>query len=447
MILSFSCKKKESNIIQNQETFLGQDDLTEKDSITISVRLAPKEITGFNIKDKYYQNYFLEFNNSGLKDTIIIKRILRIHKKEVISYSGGYINNGKIVRYQHHYLILKAPINLNFKYIKGDLVLENSDNVVIVDDLYNDYNQIDSKIFNKKGKSSKANLKSELESIFNKNTKLDSKEAYNALNYIHYLANLQGIYPKDSRIESYLINAKDPIASSPYSGLLYTFAKNRIRSFDFKKLNENKYSKRYLKRISLGIFNFLRYEGNKGDKQYSDAINWLKTSDLYKNNIKFINKEINPLDNRAFKEKLGKLSLLDTSYKETSFSKVINKNPSNYYLIDFWATWCKPCIEGVKIMKKMSIPKNVSIISLSLDKKKEKGKWKTMTKELTQNISYLVKEEDIENKEFLKFIELESVPRYILIDKNMNLIDESFLHPSEPQFLPKLKDIKYAKYW
>ena len=81
-----------------------------------------------------------------------------------------------------------------------------------------------------------------------------------------------------------------------------------------------------------------------------------------------------------------------------------------------------------------------------INKTKEKEKWKTMTQKLGQKISYLIKEDNSNNKDFFKFVELKSVPRYILIDKNMNLIDEAFLHPQEQQFLPKLENIKYTKY-
>jgi len=451
LLFSFSCKKKESNIAQSKVRVIEQNDFTKRDSITISVTLSSKEITGFNIMDNYFQNYFSEFHNISSKDTIITKKKLRIYKREVILYRGGYIDNGKIVSYQHYYLALKNLVNLNFKYVKGDLILANSDNVIIVDNLYNDYKRIDSKIFNIKDETSKENLKKELDSIYNlyKNeyTNLDYKEAIKDLNYIYYLSNLQGIYPNDDRIENYLIKTKEPIASSPHSGLLYTYAKNRMNSFNFKKLNTEHYSKEYLNNISIGLFNFLRYENNRGDKQYQDAISWLKTTDLYKQDSIYIKKEITPLNNTVFKDKLKKLVLLNTSFKKLSFSEMIINYPSNYYLIDFWATWCSPCIEGVNIMKKMKFPKNVKVISLSLDKIKVKGKWKTKTKELEQKISFLVDEKNQKNREFLKFIELQSVPRYILIDKNMNLIDEAFSHPNEPQFLPKLKDVKNSKYW
>ena len=42
----------------------------------------------------------------------------------------------------------------------------------------------------------------------------------------------------------------------------------------------------------------------------------------------------------------------------------------------------------------------------------------------------------------MKLIEVKSITRYILIDKDMNVIDESFLKPHEPDFIKKLKNIE-----
>ena len=43
-------------------------------------------------------------------------------------------------------------------------------------------------------------------------------------------------------------------------------------------------------------------------------------------------------------------------------------------MIDFWATWCPPCVKGVPHLKKLYKKykdKNFEIIGISLDKKKE----------------------------------------------------------------------------
>jgi hypothetical protein len=37
---------------------------------------------------------------------------------------------------------------------------------------------------------------------------------------------------------------------------------------------------------------------------------------------------------------------------------------------------------------------------------------------------------------------MKSIPRYVLIDKKLNLIDEAFYHPHEKKFLNYLNNLK-----
>ena len=93
-------------------------------------------------------------------------------------------------------------------------------------------------------------------------------------------------------------------------------------------------------------------------------------------------------------------------------------------------------------MDKMNLPENVKVISLSLDKTKNYSKWKKITKKLKQEITYHMDDTKKENQTFLKFIELKSIPRYVLIDRNLNLIDQAFYHPQTPEFLLNLENIE-----
>ena len=95
----------------------------------------------------------------------------------------------------------------------------------------------------------------------------------------------------------------------------------------------------------------------------------------------------------------------------------------------------------------MVIPKNIKVLSFSIDKEKDKEKWKTKTRELEQKLTFWFNGTLENNIGFTEFIEMQSIPRYVLIDKNMNLIDQAFYPPSQPEFLPLLKDIKNHKYW
>lgn len=447
-----SCKKKtkiESKLEQKLETEhqyqVSNNQSSINDSITISVKINGRGKTGFNIKDKYLHYYYLEFVNKSMTDTTIFKTIPKYHKTQIINIGGIKLNNGKSEFYEHYFFIDSTDNKLNFNYQNGMMRLENSNDFIYVDSLHKKYNDLSIELKKTNKKIDKKLY--ELHQNLNKRYIKENNSHLVNLNEIYYLDLLQRIDTLNNKIDAYLKEDRIKIICNPISSILFHYTKNKIHKLNFAKLDTATYSDTYIEFISIGVFNFLRYEENKGDKQYQAAINWLKTTDLYKKDSIYIKKEITPLNNIGFKNKLKSLILLDVSLNKTSFSEMLKKNPSDYYLIDFWATWCAPCIKGINSMGKMKFPKNVKIISLSLDKINVKDKWKSKTKELAQKISFLVDEKNQKNKEFLKFIELQSVPRYILIDKNMNLIDEAFLQPNELQFLSKLKDVKNHKYW
>lgn len=55
--------------------------------------------------------------------------------------------------------------------------------------------------------------------------------------------------------------------------------------------------------------------------------------------------------------------------------KITKSDFKNKYLIlDFWATWCQPCVQKRPALEAISrnYPNNIEIVSISLDKEKEK---------------------------------------------------------------------------
>ena len=68
-------------------------------------------------------------------------------------------------------------------------------------------------------------------------------------------------------------------------------------------------------------------------------------------------------------------------------------------------------------------------------------KWQQMSQELDQNISYRIKENS-ELNEFVNLMGLQAIPRYIMIDNKMNLVDENWPAPHESDFMKKLKSLQ-----
>lgn len=440
LLTLFSCEEKEKTP-KKQTTDIPI--VKEKnDSISLSVLFNEKMKTGISIPDQFLNYDYLEFENKQDKDVLVVKSIPNLYDYQILKYFGFSVIHGKMTTYRHYYLVHRDNEGVQFQFDKGNIVLksEESDQLFFLDDFFKSYREINTS-------QNRVQLDSTYTN-FQKKYHTSGQTILDKLNEYHYYNCLQLIEPKNQLVDTFLKNISHPIiAGDPLYNLTFTYVKNNIETFDFSKLNTHNYSQNYIDLLSIGVFNFLKHQDNKGDKKYNPAIAWLRSTALYNRESSQIEKQITPLNNTLFKKKLKNLQLLNSQDKESVFSDIIKNNPSKYYLIDFWATWCKPCIKGVHIMKEMDLPKNVSVISLSIDKKKDAQKWKNMTENLGQEISFIVKEDEPENQDFLKFIELQSVPRYIIIDKNLNLIDESFLHPQELLFLSKLNDLDNAKYW
>jgi thiol-disulfide isomerase/thioredoxin len=58
------------------------------------------------------------------------------------------------------------------------------------------------------------------------------------------------------------------------------------------------------------------------------------------------------------------------SYTYNELKPLLNKQNDSIYVINFWATWCKPCIEEMPYFEKLNqeyASKNVEVLLVSLD--------------------------------------------------------------------------------
>ncbi|MDR6784508.1 thiol-disulfide isomerase/thioredoxin [Pedobacter africanus] len=117
----------------------------------------------------------------------------------------------------------------------------------------------------------------------------------------------------------------------------------------------------------------------------------------------------------------------------------LSDNLGKVVLIDVWATWCKPCLAeqpALEALEKSFEGKDVVFISLSIDT--DKAKWKQMIEEEKLSGLHLYSNNQ---GAFLKDYEVESVPRFILFDKNGKTVSFNAARPSDP----KLKELITSK--
>lgn len=107
-----------------------------------------------------------------------------------------------------------------------------------------------------------------------------------------------------------------------------------------------------------------------------------------------------------------------------------------YVYIDVWATWCGPCLREIPHLiqlEKDYKDKNVQIVGISIDEEKAYDKWKTMLTEEESAGIQLYSGGDAWRVDFAQGYNVQSIPRFILIDPEGNIFDADTYRPSDPK--------------
>lgn len=121
--------------------------------------------------------------------------------------------------------------------------------------------------------------------------------------------------------------------------------------------------------------------------------------------------------------------------------KSLDDFKGKFVYIDIWATWCRPCIAQFPYLKKLEEDfkgKNISFVSVSTDDDRRSGgswdkahsKWKDMVKkyDLGGTQLWAGKEQDRFSLDYMA----NTIPRFILIDPDGNLVNSNEMRPSSP---------------
>lgn len=97
-------------------------------------------------------------------------------------------------------------------------------------------------------------------------------------------------------------------------------------------------------------------------------------------------------------------------------------------VLDFWATWCKPCISEFPALHKLEKKFDGKVTFISIASKCKKEAWEKMAKsEGFQNNIYLTKENmDLLSEKYA----INAIPRYIILDAMGNVLDPNSALPS-----------------
>ena len=110
--------------------------------------------------------------------------------------------------------------------------------------------------------------------------------------------------------------------------------------------------------------------------------------------------------------------------------------------IDAWATWCGPCIREIPALKSFiegNKSDDVVYMQVSVDQTKDKQKWLSMVAQNEVDAIQLFTGTD--DKGFGKEYMIKSIPRFILIDKDVKIISANAPRPSDVDGLKALMNI------
>lgn len=178
---------------------------------------------------------------------------------------------------------------------------------------------------------------------------------------------------------------------------------------------------------------------NEFTSQYKERISSIK--DDYIQSI--VNEYSNVSVINLQKDTAG-IYVMDAGLKRVSFNDVISSIKAKIFYIDFWASWCAPCIKempnSIKLRKQFEGNPDIAFLYISVDE--DYQNWLTAAEQnklKAYKFSYKVLEES--NFTFIKTLKISSYPRYLLINRDGKILVPDAKRPGNPALVSELKKI------
>ncbi|MGB5983219.1 MAG: TlpA disulfide reductase family protein [Nonlabens sp.] len=136
------------------------------------------------------------------------------------------------------------------------------------------------------------------------------------------------------------------------------------------------------------------------------------------------------------------LSTINDSKKQTTLSEVIKKHKGKSIYVDFWASWCPPCIDNMPASKALEteLKNEVVFIYVSIDMSEEKWKAATDRLKLTEENSFIAL--NANQSDFISSFDIEEIPRYMIYGIDGRLIESNAPPPTDSLLTKRLRSLK-----
>jgi thiol-disulfide isomerase/thioredoxin len=243
------------------------------------------------------------------------------------------------------------------------------------------------------------------------------------------------------------ISSKKLLVCSRYKNCLQAYLHTKCRRSAGNLYSKYENSLKDKKELLLFQYNFIKtsYQLDARDYMLSDFIrNYLYD---VKEDTAFINKMLIDYDkecnNLVYKKYIKdfynkRKNITNTTIPNFELKNIYNEKitlhslKGKYIYIDFWATWCYPCRLSMKdypaLQQKYGLRKDIEYVFINV--MDDEQKWSEF---ILNNPKYGLQlfADKNTSKKISDYFELNAIPRYLLIDKNLKILDVDAAFPNK----------------
>jgi thiol-disulfide isomerase/thioredoxin len=254
--------------------------------------------------------------------------------------------------------------------------------------------------------------------------------------FVEYLTNLLYLYSHEKRedVRQILLNHKeyiqdeDLLFSQKYKGFCMSYAYGFLLNLDsnsYLQIKDNFNGK------IRDYFLFDLIKMSKKEEVLNTFLSDCRDED-YKN---YINWKLKVRRKFSF----AKDSLFQSDLVPISLEEILFKYKGKIIYVDIWASWCGPCRALMPKSHKLKeqFKEDVAFIYLSIDENAELWRKTARNEGIDEQNSYLISEES----SFIKEHKVVAIPRYMIFDRNGELIVDDAMRPNNKNFVEEMNEI------
>jgi thiol-disulfide isomerase/thioredoxin len=122
----------------------------------------------------------------------------------------------------------------------------------------------------------------------------------------------------------------------------------------------------------------------------------------------------------TFSKKALSETLLSTNGSQVAFKDILKKHKGKTLVVEVWASWCGDCVKAMPKIKELQANNpDVAYVFISMDKAADK--WKIGIEKHELKGEHFMANDQMKGV-FGKAIDLDWIPRYIIIDKKGKIV-------------------------